>query len=91
MMIWKNIQGYMGYQLNDEGTVRRVMTMGRRNGKNCFIRRQSVLTAEIDNDGRRFVYLSGNGNKTTHYLDDLLKAAFPEEFQYITKPIQSSK
>ena len=90
-MIWKNIQGYPGYQVNAEGSVRQVMSKGSRNGRNYFIRNQSVLTAEVDNEGKRFVYLSSNGKKTKHYLDDLLKTAFHDEFQFITKPIQSTK
>ena len=90
MTIWKNIHGYMGYQLNTEGSVRRVMFKGCRNGKNYFIKSQSAIPAEVDNEGKRFVYLSTDCKKDKHYLDDLLKVTFPDEFQLITKSTQSS-
>lgn len=78
---WKDIPGFEGlYRINKEGTVKSIPRIVNAKGDGVRPVPEKIISAYLDNKGRRKVQLFKKHKKYTRSVEKLLKELFSDSF-----------
>lgn len=77
-VIWKDVVGYEGlYRVSNDGVVKNIpRTFKMKDGRNRTIKKETIMSFEIDKDGYYRVGLRKNAKQLNHYVHRLVANAF---------------